>query len=94
MELNYVPVTVWIPEEKADLLKKGQMIELQWGGHSCVGSTSKPKKYDKDLPDTEVWQLSSKQWDWFLEMLDAPAREVPKLHELMMELTVFDTEQV
>lgn len=38
----------------------------------------------------EIWYLSPEQWDQFIEYLDAPARELPKLRKLLFKPTVFD----
>lgn len=40
--------------------------------------------------ESVVWYVSQEEWDWLMELLDAPAEVNPKLRELLSRPTVFD----
>ena len=45
---------------------------------------------EETLADRARFPLNAERWKAFLEMLDAPAREVPRLKQLFRERSVFE----
>ena len=45
---------------------------------------------EETLADRTRFPLNAERWKAFLEMLDAPAREVPRLKQLFRERSVFE----
>lgn len=44
---------------------------------------------EEALADRRVFQISPEKWDAFLEALDAPPRDLPRLRKLLTEPGVF-----
>ena len=45
------------------------------------------------LPDRRYFGLDAERWEAFREALDAPARDLPRLRELLSEPGVFEREE-
>ena len=49
---------------------------------------------DETLPDRRYFGLNAEQWTAFMEALDAPPRELPRVRKLFSEPGIFETGEV
>lgn len=45
---------------------------------------------DETLPDRRHFELNAEKWEEFMEALDAPPRDLPRMRRLLNEPGVFD----
>lgn len=48
------------------------------------------EKADEALADRRLFSISAEKWDAFMEALDAPPRDVPRLRKLLSEKSPFE----
>lgn len=48
----------------------------------------------ESLPDRQFFGLNAEQWEAFMEALDAPPRDLPRIRRLFQEQSVLETGEV
>jgi uncharacterized protein (DUF1778 family) len=51
------------------------------------------EKADETLADRRVFTMNAEQWEKFLEALDAPPRDLPRMRRLLNEPSVVEASQ-
>jgi uncharacterized protein (DUF1778 family) len=79
------------PEDKQKLVAAA---ELEHRSVSDFVLRSALDRADETLPDRRYFGLNAEQWTAFMEALDAPPRELPRVRKLFSEPSIFETGEV
>ena len=79
------------PEDKRKLVAAA---ELDHRSVSDFVLRSALDRAEETLPDRRYFGLNAEQWAAFMEALDAPPRELPRIERLFREPSVFEIGEV
>lgn len=79
------------PEDKQKLIAAA---ELDHRSVSEFVLKSALDRADETLPDRRYFGLNAEQWTAFMDALDAPPRDLPRVRELFRQSSIFETGEV